>query len=575
MDKVTGLCDDKAMQEQGASGIWPAGKVVGEACVIRELLWRNWASVTYRAFDQRAERDVAIKVLRGRWRKDADHQHRWVSFADDPRAMECLDAEIKSATGFDHPHLVRVFQVIHDSTTDGLPAVVSAYCAGGSLADRIYRGRALSLTEGLDAAIQVSWALRCLHDKQCTHCNLKTQNVLISPDGDGGLGRVLVSDKVLGWAYCGRGWQPERWPGDPAEAELLEHLVESKGAPSHMAPEFWGCFSTACPAIDAYAFGVLLYEIFCNRLPFAEATSLQALRQAHREAAVPDPQQWNAAIPAALAHLMQRCLAKDPSGRPAGFDEVGRELATIYESVAGCDHGTVRQRPATPEVDLEKRKHEAWQKILRGVAVSRGGEVETACRMIQEGEDVFRSLNDSEALQQALYRHSVALCEWGRLDEALSLAKEQEALCRQLNDRNALAGCLSVQGMILQSQGRLDEALDLLAAYEALCLELDDPTNLANCLFNQGGLLVKLSRLDEAAQKLGESVRVCRQIGRQDDLQGILHYYALILEFVGSHEEALLALQEEEAICRGLGDSEALSTCLEKQKTIRREMMGR
>ena len=78
-----------------------------------------------------------------------------------------------------------------------------------------------------------------------------------------------------------------------------------------------------------------------------------------------------------------------------------------------------------------------------------------------------------------------------------------------------------------------------------------------------------------AAYKLGESVRVCRQAGRQDDLQGILHYYALILEFVGSHEEALLALQEEEAICRELGDSEALSACLEKQKAIRREMMGR
>jgi tetratricopeptide (TPR) repeat protein len=538
-------------------------------------LARSRISLVYRAFDQAKQREVAIKVLLGRWRKEADGRHRWVRFADDPRAMDCLVAEVDLWIEWDHPHLVRAFQVVHNPTTEHLPAIVMDYCAGGSLADWIYRGQPPLLPEGLDAAIQVCWAVQYLHDKQCTHLNLKSQNVLLARDDSGGLGRVLVSDPVLGWAFCAPGWQAADWPEDPEESELWETLLENKGTPTHMAPEFWGTFATTGPTTDAYAFGVLLYEVFCRRLPFAGAGSLRQLHRAHLEAAVPDPRQWNQEIPPALADLMQRCLAKDPSERPAGFGQLAGALAGLYREATGLDYDTVRQKPATPELEIEVLKRQAWRKVLCGVGAQRRGDFEVACRLIQEGEDMFRSLNDPAALQQSLNRHAVALHASGRLDEAMTLLKEQEALCHQLADRTALSSCLLVQGLVLKSQGQLEAALRVLEQDEAICRELNDQVNLSSCLFNQAGVLADQDRLEEATQRLAESERISRELGEHDPLQESLHYHALILKACGRPQEALQLLKEQEAICRELDDQDALSACLDSQASIRQELEQR
>ncbi len=552
--------------------VWPVGKVVGKACVIREVLGRSRASVTYRAFDESAQREVAVKALLARWRREPDRRYCWVSFAGDPSAMNSLTAEIELWVQLHHPHVVRAFGVLHDSTTDDLPAIVTAYCAGGSLAERLYGGRTPLLAEGLDAVIQVSWALNYFHDKQLTHLNPRSQNVLLVPDEQGGLGTALLSDPVLGRAFCSRGWQPAEWPEDPEEANWLGNFVSSRGAPTHTAPEFWGSFATAAPAIDVYAFGVLLYEVFCRQLPFAEAANLRQLREAHQKAHVPDPREWNGEIPPALAQLMQRCLAKEPSARPAGFGRLADDLAAIYAEAAGHRHATFRQRPATREVDLEVRKRQAWRKVLCGVGAGHGGEFETACRLIQEGEDEFRKLNDPVALQQVLNRHAVALHGCGKLDEAMALLEEQESLCYQIGDRSALAGCLNVQGLILKDQGQPEETLRRLESQEALLRGLDDQPNLSGCLFNQAGILVSLERPEKAIQKLTETESLCRQLDDQSELQHALHYHSLILESCDRLEEALALLRQEEAICRALDDPDALSACLDKQASILQDL---
>ena len=552
-------------------GTWPAGKLVGESCVIREMLARTPTTVVYRAFDGAKQREVAIKVLLGRWRKEPDGQHRWVRFADDPRAMDCLKEEVKSDVDVDYPHIVRTFQLVHDASTEELPAILMEYCAGGSLADRIYGTGPLSLPEGLGAAIQVCWALQYLHDKQRMHLNLKSQNVLLVPEERGGPGRVLVSDSALGWAYGGRAFEGAEWPEDPDEADLCETVLDNRGTPTHMASELWTTWPTTSPSMDVYAFGVLLYEIFCGRLPFA-GSHLRELRRAHAEAPPPDPREWNPEIPPGLKDIMQHCLAKHSSDRPATFRELTAGLSALYREATGLDYEAARPKQATPELDLELVKREAWRKATAGVGAHRNGDLQRACRLMTEGEETFRSLNDPGALQWTLNRHALVLRDCEKLDEASTLLEEQKALCEQLGDRGALSTCLCAQGLVLKDQGQLEASLRVLQENEAICRELDDQVNLSGCLFNQASVLADQERLEEAMEKLVETERISRELGEPASLQESLHYHALILKACGRLDEALQLFKQQEAICRELEDAEALSACLADQESILRDL---
>ena len=81
--------------------------------------------------------------------------------------------------------------------------------------------------------------------------------------------------------------------------------------------------------VDVYAFGVVGYEILAGRHPFA-GRSPQAMLAAH-VVEVPDPPtRHRVAIPAPLAAMVMRCLAKEPRDRPQSFDAILRVLDGVY-----------------------------------------------------------------------------------------------------------------------------------------------------------------------------------------------------------------------------------------------------
>jgi tetratricopeptide (TPR) repeat protein len=407
-----------------------------------------------------------------------------------------------------------------------------------------------------------------LHDKRGTHRNLKSQNVLFAPEDEVGTDRILVSDEVLGWACGARGWLPSEWPADAEESEVLATLLDNGGTPTHMAPEFWGTWPTTSPSFDVYAFGVLLYETLCRRLPFVDPGSLPALRRAHKEAPVPDPRRWNSEIPPVLGNLMQACMAKDPRERPGGVGPLAEQLGELYREVTGQDYRVARQRPATPELDLELRKHRAGQMVVRGISARHGGDFDAACSLLEEAAAMLRELDDPAALQHCLNRHAQVLCECGRLDEAWALLEEQQSLCHQLGDGGALSMCLGLRAAVLKEQGELEAALAVLAEQDATCRGLEDLGNLSSCLFNQGGILAKLDHREEALQKIEESENLSRQLEDFEALRQSLHYHALLLQAWDRPKEALPILKEEEAVCRQLGDPDALSACREAQASV-------
>ena len=340
-------------------------------------------------------------------------------FVDSPQAKKDLVAEVRHWIGLVHPNVVRAFDVQDDESTDYIPAIFMDYCDGGSLAGRIYHGQPLPLVAGLDVAIQVCWGMEYIHEQKLVHRDLKSQNVLLLREGNRGVGKALVTDLGLAKALGLRAVEASGPVRDVDEAALWATVSAAGGTPTHMPPEQWMAGAHVGVASDVYAFGVLLYETFCRRFPFAGGQDLRRWEQAHRQAAVPDPRDWNREIPLGLAELMRQCLAKDPGARPKGFRKLAEHMGELCRKASRRDYAPVRAKPTAATLTAEVRQAQAWAKMRLGSGARRRGDLELAAREWKEAEGLFQLLGDREGLSASLGNQAGILKHWGRLEEAM------------------------------------------------------------------------------------------------------------------------------------------------------------
>jgi serine/threonine-protein kinase PknK len=141
-------------------------------------LGRGGYSEVYRAYQERFDRWVAVKVLT-------------FSFADD-RAERLFLRECQIAgRASTHPHVVTVYEAGLEMT--GRPYIAMELCDGGSVADRLRAGGAFEVTEALRIAIALAGALESAHRAGVVHRDVKPGNVLLSRYGQPALGDFGLS----------------------------------------------------------------------------------------------------------------------------------------------------------------------------------------------------------------------------------------------------------------------------------------------------------------------------------------------------------------------------------------------
>ncbi len=164
------------------------------------------------------------------------------------------------------------------------------------------------------------------------------------------------------------GWQRRRRP-DAHESSVSRLLQTAEGhiigTPAYMAPELWRTPRSAGTAVDIYAFGVMLYELFVQQHPLVEPDeSAEALRgtwaHLHTHRAPRPLRELEADLSPVLEALANACLAKGPEERPTAA-----EALTQLQSIA-----TTLGEPAyTPSVVPERTpQNEAKRLILAAVA---------------------------------------------------------------------------------------------------------------------------------------------------------------------------------------------------------------
>ena len=202
-------------------------------------------------------------------------------------SIERFKREIAVAARLNHPHVVPLLAA---GEVNGLPWYTMPLVEGETLRRRLERATDVPLPDAVRILRHVAEALAFAHGKGVVHRDIKPENILLSGD------HALVADfgiaKALSAATRG-------------ESAGLTSIGVAVGTPAYMAPEQ----AAADPAIDhradIYTFGVVAYEVFTGKHPFAGRPP-HAMLAAHLTEVPEPPARRRAAIPAGLSAMVVR-----------------------------------------------------------------------------------------------------------------------------------------------------------------------------------------------------------------------------------------------------------------------------
>ncbi|KAI8462305.1 MAG: kinase-like domain-containing protein [Monoraphidium minutum] len=200
--------------------------------------------------------------------------------------------------------------------------VVMELCDRGTLRDAIKGGlvhRALpngaigvELAAAVEILLDVAYAVQYLHSMQLVHGDIKLENILLKSDTSRGLGGHAKGEGGHG-----------RRPGGPAPTTASTST--GAGTVTHLAPEMFRAGTRITKAVDAYAFGVLMWEAYTSKRAYAGLPREAVIERVYKTGLRP---RFPSTAPPAFAGLAEACWQSDPARRPV-FAEIAQRLEAL------------------------------------------------------------------------------------------------------------------------------------------------------------------------------------------------------------------------------------------------------
>ncbi|HEX7842067.1 MAG TPA: serine/threonine-protein kinase, partial [Kofleriaceae bacterium] len=254
--------------------------------------------------------------------------------AETDEARELFYREARFASAMAHPNITSVVDFGEDEKVGMF--MVMELASGEALNRILFREKQLSTRKACDIVLQVAEALHYIHKQGVVHCDIKTENILLSEEEHEGK-RSKTVIKLLDFGLA-RSLTASR-----ASTSL-------SGTPHYVAPErIRG--EPASPASDVYGVGILLYELVTGQVPWDGP--VQKILAGHlEERARPPSQLVEGGVDPALETLIYHALAKRPSERHKDMAAFIYELKTVMDMMG---FGRRARSGPTKRVVIEQR----------------------------------------------------------------------------------------------------------------------------------------------------------------------------------------------------------------------------
>jgi eukaryotic-like serine/threonine-protein kinase len=269
----------KFYAEQFLRGVW-RGFTIGKYHIL-DRIGSGGMGIVYLGEHKLMGNRVAIKVLP-------------VTLAAHPWFLKRFYREAQAVAALNHPNIVRA----HDVGQDGkLHFLVMDFVDGSSLQDIVGQHGPMEVNRAAHYVRQAALGLEHLHEIELVHRDIKPGNLLLSRDGT-----IKILD--LGLARFFRD-QRELSPAKGSERAMV-------GTDDYLAPEQIVNSDDVDIRADIYSLGATLYFLLTGNSPF-EDVSMAYQKLIRHLAQRPKPvRDVRPEVPAALAAVVEKMMAKNP-----------------------------------------------------------------------------------------------------------------------------------------------------------------------------------------------------------------------------------------------------------------------
>ncbi|MEM7407149.1 MAG: cyclic nucleotide-binding domain-containing protein [Pseudomonadota bacterium] len=287
---------------------------------VREL-GRGGTSSVHDASDLCLARHTALKVL-----------HSELAERPGLRAQFITEAQITAQ--LEHPNIVPVYEFGQDA--EGVPYINMRKVDGATferfvLPDDRARLDPQNIKTALRVLLRVCDALAYAHSRGVIHRDIKPANVMV-----GEFGEVYLMDWGIALASTAAGVSTPRIAA-ASDASPGSSSSRVAGTPAYMSPEQTsGDPNVITSATDVFLVGATLYQLLTGHPPYTGATTLgEVLQQAERCEFQPvDAVSGAVRAPAALVHIVEQAMQRDPAARFADMTEMRRAIEAFLEGTS-------------------------------------------------------------------------------------------------------------------------------------------------------------------------------------------------------------------------------------------------
>jgi len=300
--------------------------------IIREL-GHGGMGVVYLAHNRLMDRHEVLKVI----------GHHIV---ERPGVLDRFLREIRAVARLRHPNIVSAYAAFRCG--DSLVFAME-YAEGLDLARMVKARGPLQVAQACYYVQQAALGLQHAHEEGMVHRDIKPANLTLTHKK----GRAVI--KVLDFGLSKATSEQNASDlgiGEPSFGgnfgETLTRVGQMLGTPDFIAPEQIVDAQKADIRADIYSLGCALYCLLSGRAPF-EATTLYDLLQAHQSMDATRLNFLRPEVPAELAALVAKMMAKEPARRFQEPDEVAHALTPFFKK------GSVSVGPASVDSSQVRR----------------------------------------------------------------------------------------------------------------------------------------------------------------------------------------------------------------------------